>query len=1335
MNWLRTAQIPGVHIAMMMSLASADGQAPSANSFREGKVLAAFRSGVPEAVKKAAYRRIRATEVSRTVSQLHVLTVPPGTENSAVRKLRRFSSIRYAELDWQYVATAGAIPNDPGFGQEWGLLNTGQTVIGYHGVAGADINVTPAWSMTTGSPSIVVAVLDTGVQYSHPDLVANMWSNPGAGRPGGISTCPPGIHGYSVLTSSCDPMDDETYWGGHGTFMAGVIGASGNNGRGSAGIAWTTSIMAVKWLASNATGYTSDLVTAMNWVAAAKQAGVNVRVVSESFTSLVFSQALSDAIDLLGANDILVVASAGNATPAVNLDTTPKYPCSYQRPNLICATALDMDNSLWSNSNYSKNVVDVGAPSATAYSTLRQSNYGVLSGSSMAAPFVAGEAALILSKDNLNTAQLRAAIVNNLTPVASLASTIKTGGAVNVCKALSGCATAVTGIPVNVSPPEIAGAGGTSIPTGSIVAASTGVWSGMPTRYSYQWFSCTDALGTNCQAVAGATGQTFGVFGVASSYLRVVVTASNAVGSGAAQPAAASVAVDVPPPAFVVASSIPDGGAVGGTTTWTVTPSQPVYFVEFWTDGVLLQTVSSSPYAIALDATKLAAGSSRLGVRALATDNRTYSYYSATVVNSSGGAPVFQNAQPPCCRPEPGGTLSTSVSFTNSPTSYIYQWQRCDAGGNNCANLAGQTGQTYQVPSTDIGQTIRYVATASNAVGSGSGNSPAIAIVGPPVVTNSSFSAGVVGAGYQTQLTASGGVLLSGQGYGYVVSSGALPSGLAIAVCGAGGLSCIAGTPASAGTFSFSLVASDGLLSSTPAPFSMTISPAPPPTGITLVQSNSSSGAAVNSLSAAFPGPNSTGNLSIVFVRMSSTNQTVNVTDSLGNSYAKAVSQTQTADGHQIHVFYAANIRAGANTVTLTFSAANNHPFAAIFEYAGLRAADPLDKASAAQGSGSAVNTGSTAVTNTANELVFAGTGFPFNYTGTITAGTGYVLLRQDTGTSRSATEAMVATSTGSFSGKFVLSASTNWSAVAATFKTGGATQLAITTASLPSATVGLGYSANAAASGGISPYSWSIVSGGLPAGLSLNPATGAISGTPSSAGSTSFTLQVSDNNAQTASQTFTLTVNPAGANIALIQSAKASGTSVPSLSAAFSNLNTAGNLIVAFARMSSTNQTVTVSDTLGNVYSRAVSQAQTSDGHQIYIFYAKNIRAGANTLSAAFSAVNNHPFIAIYEYSGLSTTAPLDTVAAAQGSSASVNTGSTGSTSSARELVFAGSGFPNNWAGAIAAGSGYTLQQQDAGTSRAATEAAIVSSMASYSGTFGLNASTSWSSVVATFQ
>jgi len=175
--------------------------------------------------------------------------------------------------------------------------------------------------------------------------------------------------------------------------------------------------------------------------------------------------------------------------------------------------------------------------------------------------------------------------------------------------------------------------------------------------------------------------------------------------------------------------------------------------------------------------------------------------------------------------------------------------------------------------------------------------------------------------------------------------------------------------------------------------------------------------------------------------------------------------------------------------------------------------------------------------------------------------------------------------------------------------------------------------------------------------------------------------------------------------------------------------------LIVVSVRMSSTSQTVTITDSTGNSYVDAVSQAQSSDGHQVHIFYAKNIKAGANTVTATFSATNNHPWLAIYEYSGLSTTNPLDQTAHAQGSSASANSGASAITSSANELVFAAAGFPNSYGGTATAGGGYTLQQQDTGASRAATETSIVTSTGTYSGTFTLSTNTNWSAVLATFQ
>ena len=206
------------------------------------------------------------------------------------------------------------------------------------------------------------------------------------------------------------------------------------------------------------------------------------------------------------------------------------------------------------------------------------------------------------------------------------------------------------------------------------------------------------------------------------------------------------------------------------------------------------------------------------------------------------------------------------------------------------------------------------------------------------------------------------------------------------------------------------------------------------------------------------------------------------------------------------------------------------------------------------------------------------------------------------------------------------------------------------------------------------------------------------------------------------------------GGGIALVQSNAMEGSGLKSLSAPFGSNNTASNLIIAFVRMSTASQTVTVSDTAGNTYADAVAQAQTTDGHQIHIFYAKNIHSGANTVTASYSGTNNHPWLAIYEYSGLSTTNPLDQTAKGQGNGTAVSTGATPTTSSANELVFAGAGFVNNYSGIVTSGAGYSLQQQDTATSRAANELQITASTGSFAGTFNLSSSTSWSAVLATF-
>jgi hypothetical protein len=605
--------------------------------------------------------------------------------------------------------------------------------------------------------------------------------------------------------------------------------------------------------------------------------------------------------------------------------------------------------------------------------------------------------------------------------------------------------------------------------------------------------------------------------------------------------------------------------------------------------------------------------------------------------------------------------------------------------------------------------------------GNGGGGPP----VTPLAITTTTLPDTTQGVAYSATLTATGGL----SPYTWSVTSGSLPAGLSLSSSGT-----ISGTASTYGTSTFTVQALSSDSQTASVTLSLTVNPPP----ITLVQSQMIEGSGLSSISLGFSSSNQAGNLIIAFVRMSTNWETVTVTDSAGNVYADAVSQGQTVEGHQVHLFYAKNIAgAAANTVTALFSGTNNHPFLAIYEYSGLNTTNPLDKTAQAEGSSSVANSGMTAVTSSANELVFAAAGLPASYTGTATAGTGYAMLQQDTGTSRAANEVATASSTASFAAIFGLNPSTDWTAILATFYSVGSgpavPPLAITTTTLPDTTQGVAYSATLTATGGLSPYTWSVTSGSLQAGLSLS-SSGTISGTASTYGTSTFTVQALSSDSQTASVTLSMTVNPPP--ITLVQSQMIEGSGLSSISVGFSSSNQAGNLIIAFVRMSTNWETVTVTDSAGNVYADAVSQGQTVDGHQVHLFYAKNIAgAAANTVSALFSGTNNHPFLAIYEYSGLNTANPLDKTAQGQGSSSVANSGMTAVTSNANELVFAAAGLPASYTGTATAGTGYAMLQQDTGASRAANEVATASSTASFAAIFGLSPSTNWSAIVATFK
>ncbi|HEX2714661.1 MAG TPA: S8 family serine peptidase, partial [Candidatus Acidoferrales bacterium] len=701
-------------------------------AYRDGVVLMAFRSGISPARQSAILASIGASERKRIGVGVHVVSVGPGLVSGAIQSLKARREVLYAEPDYAHTVSGGALPQDTYVGNQWAVQNTGQIVNGVSGTPGADERALAAWSVTTGSNSVVVAVLDTGVQYSHPDLLTNMWTNPG-----GIGGCPAGTYGYNVLSSNCDPMDDEFRYGGHGTHVAGIIGAVGNNAAGVTGVNWTTSIMAVKWVYAGDSGYTSDLITAMDWVVKAKHAGVNVRVVNDSVThaDTPFSQALSDEIDLLGSNDILFVTAAGNTFQ--NNDTIPRYPCSYNRPNMICVAASDQNDHLWSSSsNYGITTVQLAAPGVNIYSTLRASDYGYIDGTSMSSAQVSGAAALILSLGYQSVSNLKAMILSNVDPLPALSSYVATGGRLNVCKAVAGCTSAVTATPAIAGLPVVTG-----VPQyGSVLGASTGIWSGLPTKYSYQWYRCAGS-GSSCSPIPGAISPNYALLASAdvAATLGVAVTASNSSGSSSAQSSASGLVASASSP-FGITSTIQDGSSINGSLSWQVTPALSVNFVQFYVDGVLSQTASASPFLYnvggsgLLDTTTLSNGTHVLGIRALAADNRTYGFYGATVTVIN---PPANTALPAISGTAGQGyTLSTSSgSWTNNPTGYTYAWDRCDVGGLNCSAIPGATSSSYTLTSADAGSTIRSAVTATNAGGSSTATSAQTAVVQPAAAT------------------------------------------------------------------------------------------------------------------------------------------------------------------------------------------------------------------------------------------------------------------------------------------------------------------------------------------------------------------------------------------------------------------------------------------------------------------------------------------------------------------------------------------------------------------------------------------------------------------------
>ncbi len=348
------------------------------------------------------------------VPGLQLVETHPGQSAAAAeRLLERDGEVLYAEPN--YHRRALLRPGDPNFGSQWAFENVGQL----GGLPGADINAVAAWDITTGSPATVVAVVDSGVALDHPDLAGSSWTNPGESGNGADDDgngLVDDVRGWDWVSGDPNPAD----MNGHGTHVAGIVGARTNNGTGVAGTSWGTRLMALRAASDNGVGTVANLVRAFRYAAAE-----GARIVNISLSASTPSLAEQDAI--AAAPGVLFVVAAGNS--GADNDRFPEYPCAYALANIVCVAATNSSDQLASFSNYGDATVDLAAPGEAILSTWVGGGYQYSDGTSMAAPHVAGAAALLLAaRPDLNTAGLRTGLLAGVDVLTPLVGRVATGG-------------------------------------------------------------------------------------------------------------------------------------------------------------------------------------------------------------------------------------------------------------------------------------------------------------------------------------------------------------------------------------------------------------------------------------------------------------------------------------------------------------------------------------------------------------------------------------------------------------------------------------------------------------------------------------------------------------------------------------------------------------------------------------------------------------------------------------------------------------------------------------------------------------------------------------------
>ncbi len=420
-----------VLLLAILPLAQLHAQPVKLAPHNPGQILIKPRIGASSLLLQALHNTNGATiaRIFSRVGNIQVLRLPKGLNvEQAVTLYKANPLIEFAEPDYRFtINQTQTFPNDPSFNQLWGLHNTGQS----GGTANADINAPEAWTLRTNASTVVVGVVDSGIDYNHPDLTANMWTNPGEIPNNGIDDDNNGyiddVYGINAFTNSGNPMDDHN----HGTHVAGTIGAVGNNNIGVTGVAWNVKLMALKFLSADGSGSAADAIECINY-----SLTKGVHILNNSWGGGGFSQSLFNAINSAKDQGVIFVAAASNE--GSNNDQSVSYPSGFNLPNIVAVAATDRNDLLATYSNYGYRSVHLGAPGSSILSTTPNNNYSTFSGTSMATPQVSGALALLKAQfPALTYQELIRRLLLATDPLPALEPTTFTGGRLNLYRALT----------------------------------------------------------------------------------------------------------------------------------------------------------------------------------------------------------------------------------------------------------------------------------------------------------------------------------------------------------------------------------------------------------------------------------------------------------------------------------------------------------------------------------------------------------------------------------------------------------------------------------------------------------------------------------------------------------------------------------------------------------------------------------------------------------------------------------------------------------------------------------------------------------------------------------